>query len=241
MKKLFYCASLFAALMLASCGGKSTPSADADSLNTTVDTASADTTLTEGADATAEESALPEDAAELASSLDEKLSSGDAKGVASLLEQAKAKAAELAKTDPEKAKEYITQVQEWVKNNASTLKEKAKSVGDAALSSSVATAISTVTNLNAKDIVNELGNNVSSEAKDLGSSAVNTAKEAIKNKVSESNVGKAVETAKKAKEVYDNAPETTKKAVKEKASEAAKKGVDKANEAVNKGLKSLGL
>lgn len=234
MKKLFYCASLFAALTLASCGGKSTPSADADSLNTTVDSASADTTLTEGADATAEESALPEDATELASSLDEKLSSGDAKGVASLLEQAKAKAAELAKTDPEKASEYVTLVQEWVKKNASTLKEKAKSVGDAALSSSVATAISNVTNLNAKDIVNELGSQVSSDAKDLSSSAVNTAKEAIKSKASESNVGKAVETAKKAKEVYDNAPETAKKAVKEKVSE-------KANEAVNKGLKSLGL
>lgn len=234
MKKLFYCASLFAALTLASCGGKSTPSADADSLNTTVDSASADTTLTEGADATAEESALPEDATELASSLDEKLSSGDAKGVASLLEQAKAKAAELAKTDPEKASEYVNLVQEWVKKNASTLKEKAKSVGDAALSSSVATAISNVTNLNAKDIVNELGSQVSSDAKDLSSSAVNTAKEAIKSKVSESNVGKAVETAKKAKEVYDNAPETAKKAVKEKVSE-------KANEAVNKGLKSLGL
>lgn len=234
MKKLFYCASLFAALTLASCGGKSTPSADADSLNTTVDSASADTTLTEGADATAEESALLEDATELASSLDEKLSSGDAKGVASLLEQAKAKAAELAKTDPEKASEYVTLVQEWVKKNASTLKEKAKSVGDAALSSSVATAISNVTNLNAKDIVNELGSQVSSDAKDLSSSAVNTAKEAIKSKVSESNVGKAVETAKKAKEVYDNAPETAKKAVKEKVSE-------KANEAVNKGLKSLGL
>ena len=234
MKKLFYCASLFAALTLASCGGKSTPSADADSLNTTVDSASADTTLTEGADATAEESALPEDATELASSLDEKLSSGDAKGVASLLEQAKAKAAELAKTDPEKASEYVTLVQEWVKKNASTLKEKAKSVGDAALSSSVAAAISNVTNLNAKDIVNELGSQVSSDAKDLSSSAVNTAKEAIKSKVSESNVGKAVETAKKAKEVYDNAPETAKKAVKDKVSE-------KANEAVNKGLKSLGL
>lgn len=240
MKKLFYCVSLFAALMLASCGGKSTPSADADSLNTAVDSASADTTLAGGADAT-DASALPEEADELASSLDEKLSSGDAKGVASLLEQAKAKAAELAKTDPEKAKEYITQVQEWVKKNSSTLKEKAKSVGDAALSSSVATAISTVTNLNAKDIVNELGNNVSSEAKDLGSSAVNTAKEAIKNKVSESNVGKAVETAKKVKDAYDNAPETAKKAAKEKASEAAKKGVEKANDAVNKGLKSLGL
>ena len=234
MKKLFYCASLFAALTLASCGGKSTPSADADSLNTTVDSASADTTLTEGADATAEESALPEDATELASSLDEKLSSGDAKGVASLLEQAKAKAAELAKTDPEKASEYVTLVQEWVKKNASTLKEKAKSVGDAALSSSVATAISNVANLNAKDIVNELGSQVSSDAKDLSSSAVNTAKEAVKSKVSESNVGKAVETAKKAKEAYDNAPETAKKAVKEKVSE-------KANEAVNKGLKSLGL
>lgn len=232
MKKLFYCASLFAALTLASCGGKSTPSADADSLNTTVD--SADTTLTEGADATAEESALPEDATELVSSLDEKLSSGDAKGVATLLEQAKAKAAELAKTDPEKASEYVTLIQEWVKKNASTLKEKAKSVGDAALSSSVATAISNVTNLNAKDIVNELGSQVSSDAKGLSSSAVNTAKEAIKSKVSESNVGKAVETAKKAKEVYDNAPETAKKAVKEKVSE-------KANEAVNKGLKSLGL
>ncbi len=231
MKKLFYCASLFAALTLASCGGKSTPSADADSLNNTVDTASADTALTA---TNADASALPEDAEDIASSLDEKLSLNDAKGVAALLEQAKTKAAELAKTDPEKAKEYITQIQEWVKKNASTLTENAKSTGDAALSSSVATAISTITNVNAKDIVTELGKNASSEV-------VNTAKEAVKNKVSESNVGKAVETAKKAKEVYDNAPEATKEAAKKKASEAAQKGVEKANEAVNKGLKSLGL
>lgn len=243
MKKLFYCASLFAALMLASCGGKSTPSADADVSNNEADTTvNVDTTATEGdATASVDGEVLPDDANEFASTLDEKLSSGDAKGVSALLEQAKAKVTELAKTDPDKAKEYVSQLQQWVKKNSTTLKEAAKKAGNDALSSSVATAISSVTSLNAKDIVNSLANTASSNAEDLGNAALNTAKEAVMNKVSESKVGKAVETAKKAKETYDNLPETTKKAAKEKASEAVNKGAEKANEAVQKGLKSLGL
>lgn len=226
MKKVFVMALAAVALTLASCGG-----------NSKNDAAGTDSTDVEMADS-ADVAVAPADGATTSAEaeiaqLTQQLETKDAKKVQTTLETVKAKIEELAKTDPEAAKNYVEQLQGWLKTNAD--KVKAAAGNDA----TVSTVISTLTTTPSSTLVEGY-----SKAKAAIESATGTATDAA---------AKATDAATKAQDLVDKAKSITKEKVEQKATEEANKAVDnaksaakqkateEANKAVEKGLKKLGL
>lgn len=211
------------ALTLASCGGNNAKSdnveADSTSVESTDSTNSASGTV-------ANEAASAED--EIAQ-LTEQLDSKDASKVQTTLETIKTKIAELAKTDPEAAKAYVSQLQSWLKTNSDKVKDLAGN------NAAINTAIETLTSTSSATLVESY-----SKAKDAIESVTGKASD-----VSE----KASNAVNKAKEVYDKASSVTEEKIKDEANKAVENAKDKAKDkakeeagkAVEKGLKSLGL
>jgi hypothetical protein len=143
---------------------------------------------------------LAEEAANLSiSALSEQLEAGDASKLQAVLETVKVKVAELIKTNPEIAKEYVAKVQNFLKENADKVKAL---VGDNA---AVAAAVSAITDIEPENVVNGFLQSVgdaAEAAKDSVVGAVENAKDA------------AVDAAKeKANEAVDAAADKTKEAL----------------------------
>lgn len=227
MKKVFVMVAAVAALTLASCDNKNAaPQAGADS--TVVDSATVDSEVAAVVGSG--------DVEQLTSQLAQQLDAKDAGAVVSLLSAAREKAAELAKNDPEQAKQYVSQLQEWVKANAAAIKGVVASAGDEAVSNAVSNAIGAVTTINPSDVVNSIAAATEADAKNAGAQLLEKAKEDAANAVKDSKVGEAAEKAadaaekvKSAKEAVENAPAAAKKA----AEDAANKGREKVNKKVN--------
>lgn len=255
MKKVFVMAFALSAMLFASCGNKTAaPNANADS------TAVSDSMAV---DSTSQAAVASDDVNELTGHLGQLLQAKDAKGLTALLESAKEKAAALAKTDPEAAKAYVSQLQNWLKGNAATIKTLVSSTGNDAVTNAVNTAIGAVTTINPEDVVNSLASQAKGDAQKAGAQLLEQAKEGVTQAVENSKVGEAaskaadvVNKAKAAKEAIDKAPAEAKQAAKEaaqkavdkankKAEERAEQGRQKAADAVNhaagKALKGLGL
>ncbi len=224
MKKLFLFAAVIAAFTFSSCGNNAKPAANADSASVSTDSAATDTAAT---------------AKELVSQLSDKLKSGNADGIATLLTQAQAKIADLAKNNPEQAKEYVSQVQTWILANKDAIKTTLAKVNNSTLTNTVNTALVSVSQIDPSNVVSSLKNSATSAVKDAAESAVNGAAEA-KTGV-ENAASKASDAVNTAKEAVKNAPAN----VKEKAAEVKDKAVEQtksaAGDAANKAMKGLGL
>lgn len=214
MKKIFILVAVVATFSFSSCGNSSKPATNADSTTVAADGEATDTAST------------------VVSSVVDKLTaglkSGDAKSVATTLGTAQAKIVELAKNNPEQAKEYVNQVQTWLIANKDAIKKTLAKANNTALTNAVNTAIASVSAIDPSDVVNSAKNLALPALKDAAANAVNSAVETkggVENATSE-----AVNAA---KEAMKNAPAD----VKEKAAEA--KG--KMGDAANKALKDLGL
>jgi len=149
------------------------------------------------------------------------LAAGDATKLQEALAAVKEKMATLIKENPEVAKEYVTKVQDFLKENADKVKAV---VGDNA---AVQTAVSAITETEPADIVNGFLNSVgdaATEVKDAAVDAANqqvdAAKQAVQDKANE------------AKDAADKKVQETKDAAKQKANEA----IDNAAKDVKKGL-----
>lgn len=217
MKKLFIVFVAVMAMGLVSCGNKSSSQAPADE---TVVASAADVNM---------DNATNDIAAQL--------ESGDANKLQAAIEAAQEKVAQLLKENPEVAKEYLTKVQDFLKENA----EKVKSVvGDNA---AVQLAVSTLTDTPAEtiisgiqaklDAVGEAGQQTIDAAQTAGEQVVDAAKQAAQDKVDEAKKAaqdKVNEAQQKANEAVDKAVEDAKKKaneVNEAAIKAAMKGLER--------------
>jgi hypothetical protein len=198
MKKVMFLAIAAVAVAFASCGNKADKAAGADS--TAVDSVEV---LAQEADAAAQESI-----GNISALLDGK----DATALQTALETVKAKAAELLATNPELAKEYLTKVQTFLKENADKVKAL---VGDNA---TVNAAVTALTEAPAETVISGLSSALGS-AQAAGADAA-------------TNVATTVENV---KEAVKNAPEATKEAVNQAVEQGKAKANEKANEAVEQG------
>ena len=251
MKKISLLAIAASAMLLAACGNSSKPAASADSTST-----SADTTAQTAPTAQASDSEAPADAKELTSQLAACVAEKNPQKLAALLESAKAKASDMAKNNPEQAKQYVSELQKWVSSNSSTIKTLVASTTDNTVANTVATAIGAVTSINPTDVVNSVANAAKTDAKAIGEKFLQNAKAGAAEAVTNSKVGETVDKAIKTKEAIENAPSELKskgqkevnkaadkanKKINEAAEKANKKVNDAVNTATNKALKGLGL
>ena len=192
MKKIFVMIAVAMTVGLASCGNKNGAQASDQQ----------DTEMASAADATIENAT-----AEIAAQLE----AGDASKLQQAIQAAKEKVQELLQDNPEMAKEYLTKVQNYLKETAERVKAV---VGDNAV---VQTAVSALTDMPVDNILESL--------QALGADGQQAAEQAAK----------LVEEAPDAlKEAANQKIEEGKEAVKEKAKE-------KLNEEADKALKQLGL
>lgn len=185
MKKIFMMAVAAAALTFASCGQKQQAPVDPNA--EAIDSVAV---LTEEANTAADE---------VISQLGANLESKDVSAFQTALEAVKAKVADFLAKNPEIAKEYISKVQNFLKENADKVKAL---VGDNA---AVAAAVSAITDIEPENVVNGFLQSVgetAEAAKDSVVGAVENAKDA------------AVDAAKeKANEAVDAAADKTKEAL----------------------------
>ena len=219
MKKIFVLAVAAAAMTFASCGNKTGNVADQDS--TAVDSVEA---VAQDANAAAEEAI-----GNIKTLLDGK----DAGALKTAIENVKAKAAEFLAQNPDLAKEYLTKVQAFLKENTDKVKAL---VGDNA---AVGAAVAALTETSADDVISGLSAALG-DAKATGVDAAANAADAA-NKAADA-VKNAPEAAKQA---ADKAVEDAKAKANEKAQEAVDNAKAKANEQIDKAAadakKKLGL
>ena len=239
MKKIVLMAFAVAALSLASCGNKSNASANADSTatdTTAVDSAANDSTVS--AIQSGDAKAAPATVAALTKEIQARIASKDTQGLTTLLANAKAKIAELAKSDPSAAKAYVSQLQQYINQHASEI--KAIAGGNATVNQ----VVDEVKSLNPEKVVSAIASAAGTDAKNIANSAAETAKSTAENAVN-SKVNEATNAANAAKKAAED--KATKEVTKaqNKANEAVNKANQKANDAVNKAagkaLKGLGL
>lgn len=213
MKKVVLMMVAAMAMGFASCGNKSANVAPADQTE----------------EATVTETVADDITAELAAQLE----AGDAGKLKEVLETAKEKAAQLLKENPEQAKEYLSSVQNYLKENAERVKAV---VGD---NIAVQTVVTTLTDTPAETIITGLQSQLDA-AGNVGQEAVNTAQNAVE---SAQNAGEqAVETAKQAaQDKVEEAKQKANEKVNQAVDDAKQKANEKMNEAANKALKGLGL
>lgn len=190
--------------------------------------------------ASCSENAKTENTDAVIEELKAQIEAGNSEGVQTALEGAQAKIAELAANDPEAAKTYVAQVQEFINEN----KEQILTV----VGENVATQtlVNTLVDTPAETVINVLtaGQSVANTAENLKDSV----EQAINNKTEEMKQG-AEDAVKEAvdaqvdaakKQAADKVNEATQKA-NEKVNEAAEKTNKEMKDAANKALKSIGL
>ncbi len=230
MKKVFLMAMTVAAVAFTSCGNNAKPNANAEGDSTEV---TADSTA---AIATAN---VPEDAKALVGELGEKLKSGDANAVAGMIAGAQAKAAEMVKNNPEKAKEYIAKLQEWIKANAESIQNVVAKAGNPTIATALTSAVSTISSANPDALLQKIA-----DGAEAGKEAVGTAKDAAAEKVNDAKQAAEAKVEEKVTEAKDAAKAKVNEATgqaKEKAAQASEKANKAVNDAANKAIKGLGL
>ena len=196
MKKLFILAIAAVAMTFASCGNKAANAGGEDS------------TAVDSTEAVAQQAQEAADGA--ISNLTEILKGKDANALKDAIESIKAKAGEFLAQNPDLAKEYLTKVQNFLKENADKVKAL---VGDNA---AVGAAVSALTETSADDVISGL----SAALGDVKAAGVDAA-------------ANAADAANKATEAVKNAPEAAKDAANKAVEDAKAKANEKAQEAVN--------
>lgn len=241
MKKVLFMMIAAAGLTLASCGNKTDANASADSTATDSTAAAADSTKNDStisAIQAGDAKAAPATIDALTKEIQAKIASKDTQGLTTLLSNAKAKITELAKTNPELAKQYVSQLQQYVNQHA----EEIKSIANG--NATIVQAVDEVKNLNPEKVVTAIASAATSDAKNIANNAASTVKNTAENAVNEK-VNEATSAAKNAKDAATNKANEEISKGQKKATDAVNKANKKANDAVNKAtnkaLKGLGL
>ena len=201
MKKILLAVMAVAAIGFTSCGNKTQQAEATDSTEVAIN--------------------ADDEANASIAALTEQLDAKDANKFQEALATVKEKIAELIKTNPEAAKEYVAKVQNFLKENADKVKAV---VGDNA---AVAAAVSAITDIEPANVVNGLLEKVGDAATDAKDAAVDAANEKV-DEAKQAAEDKANEVKDAAKQKANDA----KDAAKQKASDA----VDNAASSVKKGL-----
>ena len=204
MRKFLFAVMAVAAISFTSCGNK-TQNVPVDVVDTAVNVDS-----------------LATDAAETSiSALAEQIEAKDATKLQEAITAIQNKVAELIKSNPEVAKEYIAKVQNFLKENADKVKEI---IGDNA---AAAAALAAVTETDAESMINGLMEKIDNAATD----ATDAAADAVNETVEE---GKAAvkDAANEVKDAANNAANEAKDAAKAKANEAIDKAADNTKKAL---------
>ena len=176
----------------------------------------------EATDSTAVEVNVADEEADAAiAALTSNLETKDASKFQQALDAVKAKIAELIKTNPEAAKQYVAKVQTFLKENADKVKAV---VGENA---AVAAAVSAITDVEPDKVVNGLLEQVGDAATEAKDAAVDAANQ----KVDEAKQA-ATDKANEVKDAANQKVQETKDAAKQKANDA----IDNAAKDVKKGL-----
>ncbi len=178
MKKILLAVMAVAAISFTSCGNKSQQAPAEEQVDSV---ALIDSLATEAANASI-------------SALSEQLEAGDVSKFQAALDAVKEKVAELIKSNPEIAKEYVAKVQNFLKENADKVKAR---IGDNA---AVAAAVSAITEVEPSNVIDGLLQSVgdaATEAKEKVSDAVDEQTDAAKEKAGEA-VDAAADKTKKA-------------------------------------------
>ena len=190
MKKILLAVMAVAAIGFTSCGNK-TQQAEAAADSTAVELTTAD-----------------EEADAAVAMLNSNLESADASKFQKALDEVKAKIADLVKSNPEAAKQYVAKVQSFLKENADKIKSV---VGDNA---AVSAAVSAIADVEPEAVVSGLLEQVgaaATDAKDAAVDAANAQVDAAK-EAAEQKANEAKDAAKqKANEAIDNAANAAKK------------------------------
>jgi len=202
MKKMMFMVMAAMAISFTSCGNKAQQAAPADEVATV--------------EAVDVESAI----SEATSQLTEQIEAQDAGKLQQAIEAVQAKVAEILAKNPEAAKEFVTKVQSFLKENAEKIKAVA---GD---NTAIQSAFAALTDAPAESIISGLSNMVG-DVKDAANAATDAAEGAVD--AAKSATEDAVDAAKQAAE--DKANEV-KDAAKEKAGEAVDAAADKAKKAL---------
>lgn len=230
MKKLLLLS--IAVLAMASCGNNNKPQTNADSTNI----ATTDSSLTDGVDTGMGDSI--QSAIKLLSS---KINAKDSGQFQVALANIQQKIAELAKTDPEAAKQYIHSLQSWIKENSEKIKTvtNGNDIANAAINVLVTTPAEQLVNTlkSTGDVAKVIGENVASNTKNKVNAVAKEAQSQVEQK--------AVDAINKAKgATIDKANDAAAKR-KQKVEEEVNKGRQKANDAINnatnKALKGMGI
>lgn len=231
-----------AALTLAACGNKTDNNANADS-TATDSTAVADTTATDSSQAlgsikAGDAAAAPASADALAKAIEAKIKAKDAQGLTVLLSNIKARITQLAKTDPQAAKQYVSQLQTYIGNHASEIKAIANG------NSTIVSAVDEVKSLNPETVVKNIASAATTDAQNVATSAAEGAKaqaeQAVANKVGEATTQAQAAKA-QAEQKVTNKVNNAQKKVNDAANKANQRANDAVNKATNKALKGLGL
>ena len=193
MRKFLFAVMAVAAICFTSCGNKN-QNVPADEVDTVINVDS-----------------LATDAAETSiSALSEQIESKNATKLQEAITAIQAKVAELIKTNPEVAKEYVAKVQEFLKENADKVKEI---IGDNA---AAAAALAAVTETDAESMINGLMEKIDNAATDATDAAADAVNETVEEgKAAVKDAANEVKDAAKAKanEAIDKAADNTKKAL----------------------------
>lgn len=218
MKKIFIMAAVSAAITFASCGNSQKQ--DSDNTDSVVVANSAVEAIS-----TEIESALKD----MAAQLDVK----DASKFNEALVQTQEKIQELITTDPEAAKDYLQQMQDYLKANADKIEEVA--------GTETAAATSAITNVSASQLIETVKSQIDSETSTVGSNAISKAAEAVstvKNAPTEAKEA-ASQAVEQGKSTVESKVQETVESAKQKTDDAIESSKQKANDAVNNSVSNV--
>jgi uncharacterized protein YukE len=203
MKKILFALMAVIAICLASCNGTAKQGANGEGAE------AADATIT---------------------ALTEQLDAAQIDKLQETLASIKEKIAELIKNNPEVAKEYVTKVQNFLKENADKIKEVAGN------NATIDTAVSALTSISPEQVVENLSSAIGGAAESVQDAAQQQADQAV------DAANQAVDAANQA---VDDAKAAAEEAVKQKTEEAKQAAKDKAAEQIDAAAdqvkKGLGL
>ena len=202
MKKIFMMTLAAVAISLTSCGNKTNNTTAGES----TDNIEANATVKAAAENTI---------SVLAKSMEAK----DAAALQQAVEEIKQETAEFLANNPEEAKEYLTQVQAFLKENTKNIKT---ALGENAIASA---AVNALANTPADDIIYSLNNALNAKATEAaatGEAAVENAESKAAEKVNEAAEKAARKVQDKTNEARDKAVEEAKTQTREAAKQAGK-------------------
>ena len=219
MRKIFYASALFVAAIAVGCGNNQKPAADANGVTDSLE--QMDTT---GVAASVSESEVKENIASGINNLKTMIENKSASDFTAKLTEVQNNIQQLVQKDPEAAKQYVAQLQEFLKQNSASIKTYAGEQANGLVNALVNTPAPSIVDALSKgnSDIDKLSSDVQKAADDI-----NKAKE---------DISRAKEEGKKA---LDEAVQAKKEEVRNQVQNAVDSKKQEAAKAIDKGVSDL--